>query len=128
MREDKKIRRITRELFHGQIDRDKFPRLIRQGFRVHHTPGTAFVDLKHPSGGDSSLLEVCTYGSQMTTGEADEVARVVAKFLDRYYSIEEQETETPQESPDAQESPVQRVGFFRSLVSIVFRQSDNSRI
>lgn len=76
-----KIRRITNQIFSGDVDTGRFHSLLDSGWEIKHDKGTAYVSLCHERGGSMSLLEVKTYGTQLTTGEADEVARIVAELL-----------------------------------------------
>lgn len=75
-----KIRRITNEIF-SVADTGRFQSLLDSGWEIKHDKGTAYVSLHHERGGSMSLLEVKTYGTELTTGEADEVARIVAELL-----------------------------------------------
>lgn len=79
--ESGKLQRIMNEVFRGEVDTGRFRALLDGGWKIAHTPGTAFVDLRHPAGGQLSLLEVKTYGTDFTAGEADEIARFVSELL-----------------------------------------------
>ncbi len=76
-----KMTRVFIETMTGVADTGKFQRYLDNGWKIVHNKGTAFVGLEHPLGGKLSLLEVQTYGTDFTCGEADEVARIVAELL-----------------------------------------------
>lgn len=84
-----KERRILTETVTGIADTERFQRYLDNGWQIVHWKGTAYVGLEHPLGGKLSLLEVKTYGTDFTCGEADEVARIVAELLQQRFTTED---------------------------------------
>lgn len=72
----------------------KLREFAESGWYAHNNPATAFVSMKHPKGGAWSLIEVRTYGTPLTLGEADSIANSIAAFIQSCIAVEPSGQET----------------------------------